>query len=160
MNARHTAKRSPVKGHARFSERIPASTPRNLLKSAAQSFLIVLIVLIVSALLVSAALYTLADPNRYIAPASMTLIYIASLLGGFVSVKRYKGSPLLCGLLFAVMMLVATLIVSLVLPNTLSFDRPFPLEIGLRGIAAALSVVGALIGSGQRKKTHVKRKRR
>ena len=49
MNARPTAKRFPANGHARFSERIPASTPRNLLKSVAQSFLIVLIILIVSA---------------------------------------------------------------------------------------------------------------
>ena len=160
MTARSTAKRFPANGHARFSERIPASTPRNLFKSVAQSFLIVLIILIVSAVLVSATLYALADPNHYIAPASMTLIYIASLLGGFISVKRYKGSPLLCGLLFAAMMLVTTLTVSLLLPNVLISDRPLPLEIGLRGIAAALSIAGALIGSGQRKKTHAKRKRR
>lgn len=160
MNARHTAKRFPANGHARFSERIPASAPRNILKSVVQSFLIVLIVLVVSAMIVSAALYTLADPNRYIAPASISLFYIASLLGGFVSVRRYKGSPLLCGLLFAAMMLVGMFIVSLLLPNALSADRPLPLEIGLRGIAAALSVVGALIGSGQRKKTSSKKKRR
>lgn len=159
MNARHTAKRFPANGHARFSERIPSSAPRNILKSVAQSFLIVLIVLVVSAVLVSAALYALADPNRYIAPASLSLFYIASLLGGFVSVKRYKGSPLLCGLLFAAMMLVVMFVVSLILPNTLSADRPFPLEIGLRGITAALSVVGALIGSGQRKRASRKKKR-
>lgn len=160
MNARHTAKRSPVKGHARFSERIPASAPRNMFKSVAQSFLIVLIVLVVSAVLVSAALYTSADPNRYIAPASLSLFYIASLLGGFLAVKRYKSSPLLCGLLFAAMMLVITLVASLFLPHSLSAYRPFPLEIGLRGIAVALSVAGALIGSGQRKKTPHRKKRR
>ena len=160
MNAKYSTKRFSTKGHARFSEKIPASTPRNIFKSVAQSFLIVTIALFISALLVSAVLYTLADPNRYIRPASMSLIYIASLLGGFVSVKRYKGSPLLCGLLFAAMILVAAFIVSLVFPNALSADRPLPLEIGLRGITAALSVAGALIGSSQRKRTSHKKKRR
>ena len=160
MNARHIAKRSPVKGHARFSERMPKGAPRNIFKSVAQSFLITLIILLASAMLVSAALYASADPNRYIAPASLSLFYIASLLGGFLAVKRYKGSPLLCGLIFAVMMLAITFLASLFLPHSLSADRPFPLEIGLRGIAVALSLVGAFIGSGQGKKTPHRKKRR
>ena len=160
MNARHTAKRFSANGHARFTERMPRVAPRNIFKSVAQSFLAVLIALLASSELASAALYSLADPNRYIAPTSLSLFYVASLLGGFVAVRRYKGSPLLCGLLFAAMMLATTLLTALLLPHSLSADRPFPLELGLRGIAVALSVAGAFIGSRQRKKTPRRKKRR
>lgn len=159
MNARFTKRRLSTNGHARFSERIPASVPRNIFKSTAQSFLIVLVLLLASAVLVAALIYSLADPNRYIAPASMSLLYIFSLLGGFLSAKRHGGSALLCGLLFAAMMLATMMLTSLFFPLSLSADRSLAFEIGLRGIAIALSIAGAMIGTKPKKRKVMKRKR-
>ncbi len=145
-------------GHARLTDRIPKNAPRNLFKNVAISFLLTMGITLLCILLLSAAFYATADPNRYIAPLSMSLLFISSLLGGFLAVKRHNGSALLCGLLFAVMMLALTLSVSLFFDLSLSADRSLPMEFGLRGIAAALSILGAFIGATEKKKKPRKRK--
>ncbi len=153
------AKPSRKNGHARFAGKIPKSAAGKLFQNVAKSFLIVTGATLLLTVLLSLALYATADPNRYIAPMSLSILFISSLLGGFVSVKQNKSSALLCGLVYGGMLLVLTLVVSLFFDNSYSSEYSLIMSIGLRGIAVALSILGAFIGSGRKKKPSFKRKR-
>ncbi len=153
------AKLARKNGHARSMDKAKGGSLKKMVKNTAWSFLIITGLSVLATVLIAAAFYATADPNRFIAPAAISILLISSLLGGFLSAKKNKGSALLCGLLYAGMMLVLTLGASLFFDAALSADYSLPMSIGLRGIAAALSVLGAWIGMGQKKKPTHKHKR-
>ncbi len=153
------AKYSRKNGHARSMERSKDSSLKKTMKNTALSFLLMTGLSILATVLIAAAFYTTADPNRFISPAAISVLFASSLLGGFLSAKKNKGSALLCGLIYAGMLLALTFATSLFFDTTLSAEYSIPTSIGLRGIAVALSVLGAFIGIGQKKKKVNKHKR-
>ncbi len=146
------AKLSRKNGHARNAKKNKDNSLKKTIKNTAWSFLIITGLSILATVLIAAAFYATADPNRFISPAAISILFISSLLGGFVSSKKNKGSALLCGLIYAGMLLVLILTVSLFFNTNLSAEYSLPTSFGLRGIAAALSVLGAFIGIGQKKR--------
>ena len=141
-----------------FGFSLPKAKTGGILQSTLRGYLTSLAIGVAMTLIFSAAIYSLADPNRYILPVSFCTLYISSLLGGFFSAKFNQGSALLCGLLYAAMLLVSMLLVSLLLNGNYSADRPLGLSVGLRGISLMLSVLGAMIAT--HKSPQKKRKRK
>lgn len=147
------------KGHSKSSAlSLPDNTkPHGILRNTLRGYWISLAIGSVLTLILSAVVYSLADPNRYITPVAFCILYISALLGGFLSAKFNGGSALLCGGLYAVMMLVTMFLVSLFFDGSYSADRSLPLAVGLRGVAAGLSIAGAMIGA-HKPRTAKKRK--
>ena len=153
MNIGNTKKRKTKT----LTDSIPRSKSSGILHSTLRGYLFSLVIGAALTLLLSAVIYSLSDPNRFVTPVSFCILYISALLGGYLSAKFNRGSALLCGALYSVMMLVTMLIVSLFFVNSYSADHALPLAIGLRGIAAALAIAGAMIAAHKSPK---KRKRK
>ncbi len=141
-----------------FGSSLPKTKTSGIFRSTLRGYLFSLAIGAVMTLVLSVAVYSLADPGRYITPVSFCILYISSLFGGFLSVKFNRGSALLCGLLSAAMWLVTMLLLSLFFSGAYSADRSLGLSVGLRGVLALLSVLGAMIGTY--KGTQKKRKRK
>ena len=141
-----------------FGSSLPKAKTGGILHSTLRGYLVSLAIGVAMTLIFSAVVYSLADPNRYITPVSFCILYISSLLGGFFSAKFNRGSALLCGLLYAAMLVASMLFVSFLLNGNYSADRSLGLSVGLRGIAAMLSVLGAMIAT--HKSPPQKRKRK
>lgn len=137
---------------------LPKVKAGGILPSTLRGYLVSLAIGAAMTLVLSFAVYSLADPNRYLLPVSFCILYISSLLGGFFSAKFNRGSALLCGLLNAAMLLVTMLLVSLFFGEAYSADRSLGLSIGLRGITVLLSVLGAMVAT--HKSSPKKRKRK
>ena len=140
-----------------LTDSIPKSSSGGILRSTLKGYLFSLIIGAVMTLVLSALVYSLSDPNRYIAPVAFCILYISALFGGYLSAKFNRGSALLCGALYSAMMLLSMLTASLFFGGSYSADYSLPLAIGLRGIAAALAVIGAMISTHKQPK---KRKRK
>lgn len=140
-----------------FSESLPKTKSGGIIRSTLRGYLFSLAIGTVMTILLSAVVYSLSDPNRYITPVAFCILYISALLGGFFSARFNRGSALLCGGLYALMMLATMFLISLLFSNNFSSDLSLLPAIGLRGIAAALSIVGAMVGTHQPSK---KRKRK
>ena len=153
MNVGNTKKRKTKN----FTDAIPKAKDGSILASVLKGYLFSLLIGVGITLLFSAVIYSLSDPCRYITPVSFCILYISAFLGGFLSASIHRGSALLCGALYAAFMLGTMLIVSLLFNGSYATDHSLPLAVGLRGIAAALAIVGAMIATHKRPK---KRKRK
>lgn len=141
-----------------FGSSLPKAKTGGILPSTLRGYLISLAIGTAMTLAFSFIVYSLADPNRYILPVSFCILYISSLLGGFFAAKINRGSALLCGLLNGAMLLVTMFLLSLGFSGTYSADRSLGLSVGLRGVAALLSVLGAMIATHKRPQKKRKRK--
>lgn len=101
---------------------------------------------------------TRPDPEGVVLPVAGFLCYPAAMLGGFMSCKIYKGSPVLCGVIFGLMMLLLSIILYPILPSTGGHGMSALSFFGLRGLLVLCCAAGSLLGA----KTFVggKRKRR
>ena len=152
MNRTTSKRRTKTSGSS-----LPNPKNDGILRSTLRGFLVSLAIGAALTLILSVVVYSLADPNRYITPVSFCILYVTSLFGGFFSSRFNRGSALLCGLLNAAMLLAAMLVVSLLFSGKYSADHSPALAVGLRGVAALLSVLGAMIGTHKPPK---KRKRK
>ncbi len=140
-----------------FGASLPRSKPNGILHSSFRGYLFSLGIGALLTIVLSALVYSLSDPNRYITPVSFCILYISALLSGFLSSRFNRGSALLCGTLSSLMLLITMFLISLFFGGSFSADYSISLAVGLRGIAVALSIVGAMIGSH---KSPTKRKRK
>lgn len=139
-----------------FLGNLKSTRPLGIFMSSLYGLLISLGIGLALTLLVSAILYSLDDPGRYVTPTAIIVLYVSALMGGFITAKLCGGSALLCGGLYSLMMLVLMFVVSLLFGDTYSSEYSLPLAVGLRGIALALALFGAVTGAKQPTK---KRKR-
>lgn len=157
MKSKHSKKTGRARSKQSLTEGIKSKAPRGVLSSSLRGLSVALLVGFCLLMVASVAIYSLADPNRYVSSASLSVLLISALFGGFAATRINGGSALLCGLLTAALLLAVTFLLSLPLSTSLSADRPISLSVGLRGIAIGASVLGALIGAKEKKK---KKKRR
>ena len=136
---------------------LPKTSTRGILPCVARGYLVSLGIGTGMTLLCSAMLYSLPDPSRFITPAAFCVLYVCALLGGFLSAKFNRGSALLCGALYAVFMLATMTLVSLLFGGSHSADYKLTSAVGFRAIAAAIAIVGAMIGSHQKPKKRRKK---
>ena len=140
-----------------FGSSLPSVGSSGIFRSTLRGYALSLVIGGALTLVLSALVYSLADPNRYLTPVAFCILYISALFGGFLSARFNRGSALLCGLLNAALLLVTMLAVSLLFDGSYSADHSPGLSVGLRGVAALLSVLGAGIGA-HKKQTKRKRK--
>ena len=153
MKTQTSKKHGQAHKKARLTDGLRSTAPLGLLPSCLRGVAATLICCVVLLFAASAIVYSLNDPNRYVIPAALTILYVSCFLGGLVSAKCNKGGALVCGLAVAGMVLLPMLAISPLLDPSLSSEHSLPLAVGLRGIAVVFSVLGAFAGSGERKKT-------
>lgn len=100
----------------------------------------------------SVVLYQTNDPDRFIKPSALTVLYCSSFMGGFVGTRRYGKAPLICGAVIAVSFLVITFAISLLLSPTASFDYNLPVSFALRGMVVVFSFLGAFAAAKTKKR--------
>lgn len=157
MKSNHSKKSGHASGKQTLTGHIKSQAPRGVLSSSLRGLSVALLLGFCLLLVASVAIYSTADPNRYVSPASLTVLLISALFGGFSATRFNRGSALLCGLLCAAMLLAVLFLLSLLMSPTLSADRPLAASIGVRGIAVGVSVLGAFIGAKEKKKKKTRR---
>lgn len=153
MNFKASKKSNP---RSRLTGDIQSPPSYGLLSSILRGLLASLIGCLALLLLTSFVVYTTADPNRYVIPASLTVLYTGCFLGGLVCSVSYKKAPLICGLAVSALFLLLLFCLSFFISPTLSAEHSLPLSIGLRGIAILISVLGALLGAKKKRRKNKK----
>ena len=159
MTSKTSKKQGRVQRRPGLTGAIKSAAPRGILPSSLRGLAAALICCAALMFVASAIVYSTADPNRYVTPASLTVLYISCFCGGLVAAKCNRGAALVCGTLVSVMLLTLLFVASFLLDPSLSAEHSLPLAIGLRGIAIALSILGALVGGGEKKKKKQNRKK-
>ena len=108
-------------------------------------------------LLTAALLMKTGDPNRYHTAAGLALLYVTAALGGMIATRLYRRrSPLLCGLVEGVLLLLLVTAAAFFLPDEL---RVTPAR-GAAILTRVLLVPTALAGAWTaRKKARPARRR-
>ena len=114
-----------------------------LFSTATKSALISLLLAILLAALLSLILLKTADPISLITPTALAVLYLASFSSGFVCMKRVRESYLACGTLSGAILMLTFLLVSLLLPDSLSSPRPFALSLFLHSLIIIFSILGS-----------------
>ena len=144
--------------HRGLTGSIKASAPQSILSSSLRGLAAALVLGLVLLIVISAIVYSTDDPTRFVMPAALTVLYISSFLGGLIAAKINRGSALLCGGLTSLMLLSLLFVASLCVSPSLSADFGIPMSLGLRGIAMAVSLIGAFLGAGEKKSKKRKNK--
>ena len=152
-------KRIPVK-HIKKSVSKHDSTLDSTLKS---SFLGMLITVGISLALLfastAAALMT-DDPTAFVEPIGYILIFIASLIGGFVCFKLNKKSPYLVSILCGTEFVLISMLFSLLLPHSLASGMKIWMRLLLHMLSLILFPIGTFMGFKMYKPQRKIKKRR
>lgn len=107
-------------------------------------------------ILLSLILKNTGDPDAYVSIASVGALYLSALVGGLLTEKLYRRSPLLCGLVTGCAFTVFSLLLSLLIGSIFDTesDMTLPLSLLLRGGAILFEIIGAYLGKQKPKKTH------
>ena len=114
-----------------------------LLSGATSSALISFSVSVLLAALISALALNSADPLSIIRPAALAVLYLSSFSSGFVCMKRVRESAIVCGTLSGAVLMLTFLLVSLLLPDSLSSPHPFALSLSLHSLIILFSILGS-----------------
>ena len=137
---------------SRNSENDDSPVLLKVIKASLPGLLIYLIIGLISTAAATAIAYANADPDSMVFTLSMLCSALASFSGGFITSKKAGTSPLICGLIFIVMMTVTSLLLSLFFKNSLSGSNSFFQSLLMHLPAVASGIVGAFAG-GIKKKT-------
>ena len=152
MNSRLYKRKGYASEGREWTGKLKSRSPKGIFPCSFCGFGISVAVSICLLFTVSAILYSTDDPNRFVSPASLSVLYISSLFGGFASARLNRGSALLCGLLTACMLLTLLFLLSLFVDPSLTAEKSLAGALGERGIAIGISVLGAAIGVSNKKK--------
>ena len=152
MNSRLSKRKGRASEGQAWTGKLKSRAPRGILSCSLCGFGIAIAVGICLLLALSAVIYSTNDPNRFVSPASLSVLYISSLFGGFSAARLNRGSALLCGLLSSCMLLAILFLTSLFVEPSPEVDTSLVAAIGQRGIAVGISVLGAAIGVSNQKK--------
>ena len=95
--------------------------------------------------------YSNADPDAIISPISLAALFPAAFAGGFTTVKRTGGSPLLCGVLCGGIITIFSIVASLLLRGTISSGYELWQASILHGATVLFSTLGSFAGNAKRK---------
>ena len=108
----------------------------------------------------AAALLT-DDPTAFVEPIGYVLPFVCAFIGGFICSKLNKGSPYLVSILCGCGFVLMSLVVSLILPHSLSSATNIGTRLLLNALTLATFPLGTLIGiksSNSNKPKHKKRR--
>ena len=157
MNFRQNKKRGSERKSERFTDPIKSPEPKSLFLNSVRGALVSLAACIILLLLSSVAVYSTADPNRYVAPTAVCVLLISALFGGFAAARMNGRSALLCGSATALIFLTILFLLSFTVSGSFSLGYSASLAFGIRGIAIGISILGAFIGSKPKKQKHKRR---
>ncbi len=95
------------------------------------------------------AVYALSrpDPEGFLLPIASFLCFPSAIFGGFMSCKLYRGSPVLCGVIFALMNIVVSMALYPILPSTDAGSTSALGFFALRGLLILCCAVGSFLGT-------------
>ena len=108
------------------------------------------------------AVYALTrpDPEGFLLPIASFLCYPSAIFGGFMSCKLYRGSPVLCGVIFALMNIVVSMVLYPLLPSTDAGSLSTFWFFALRGLLVLCCAVGSFLGAKSLAVSGKRRRRR
>ena len=116
----------------------------------------------VSGLILISALSAVAlanpDPSGLITPLSLLALFPSFFIGGFVTVKRVKDAPALCGVICGGFSAVCAMLIAMVLKVLTSSGFELWQSLLLHAAAVIFSVLGALAGNVKRVAKRKKRR--
>ena len=96
---------------------------------------------------VTAVAYANPDPGRVIAPFAILALMPSMFFCGFITAKKVKGVPLLCGLVSGGIVTLVTMIVGIFFRNLPTSAYAFWQSAALHGTAILFSLFGAFAGN-------------
>ena len=129
-----------------------------LLKSSALGFAAAMICAAISLLIGGAICYCAPDPNKYIIPVGIVAIYLSAAIGGFVACRLQGGDALLCGGVCGALLMLTFLFFTLFFENDGKDAFSTGISLILRAMVIAVSILGAFIGSRQKRTPRRRRK--
>lgn len=127
-------------------------------KATAHGCLISLAATAVLSALAAGIAYATADPDALVMPLALCVLALCPLIGGLVTYRARRASPLLCGVFNGLGLLFVYFVLSYLLPDALRGAWPSGIRWGLRGGVMAFSLFGAILGSYAPKKRRRKRR--
>ena len=109
--------------------------------------LLSLILLVVLCTIGAIVAFSTADPDAITAPLALGAMLLSPLAGGVITYRRHRTSPLLCGLLCGLGLLIVTGLAGLLWQDTQPNAWSSLLRWGLRGGMVAFCILGAVMGS-------------
>ena len=105
-----------------------------------------------------AAAYASKDPSALVAPLGLAALLLASFIGGFVTTKLTRSSPVLCAAVFCGIASILMLALSLCFSAASSSHYNFGQGLLMHGFALLFSILGAFTGNFKRKPNPRKRR--
>jgi putative membrane protein (TIGR04086 family) len=127
-------------------------------KATARGCLIALAATAVLSAVAAGIAYATADPDALVMPLALCVLALCPLIGGLVTYRSRRASPLLCGAFTGLGLLFVYFVFSCLLPDALRGAWPSGIRWGLRGGVMAFSLLGAILGSYAPKKRRKKRR--
>ncbi len=152
--------RKSEKNRKRTRLNLPAVKERSFLRCSVIGALSSIGITLLLGVVASLILFKTNDPLKYITPSALSILYVSTLLGGYISSRINKRSAVLCGLLSSIFVLLVFFLVSLFIPVSHSSGYDVLGEVALKLAVIVSSIVGAFIGTGNNKKSSVKRKKK
>ncbi len=101
----------------------------------------------------TALLLATKDPGRYVGGIGPVALFLTALVGGMLCVRLYgRRSPLLCGLLMGICLVLLFTVPSFFSGNTLRAGSLF-----LRTLALPFAVLGSMLGAKQKRRRRHRR---
>ncbi len=97
--------------------------------------------------LATAAAYANPDSAALVSPLGLVSLMPSMFAGGFVTSKRVKEAPLLCGIMSGGMMTLVTMLLGMILRGLPTSSYEFWQSAALHGAAILFSILGALAGN-------------
>ena len=139
-------KRKHSSHHSRYGDSESDISLIGAIRCCTCSLLISLAVAIVIFSLLAVYALTRPDPEGFLLPIASFLCYPCAMLGGFLSCKLYRGSPVLCAVIFALMNLLLSIILYPILPSTNESPISALSFFALRGLLVLCCAVGSVLG--------------
>lgn len=117
--------------------------------------IVALLTTLLLSIVAAAVSYAQADPDALTLPLAIVVAAVASLACGFVTARKIRRQPLLCGLGSGALFLLIGFFLSCFLPDALRGQWNPPLGWGMRAGGILFSVLGAILAvnmPGKRKR--------
>lgn len=119
-------------------------------KAALQMLPIVALIGLLLLLVAAAIAYANADPDALITPLALSALGLTALLGGFLSARRGRRTPAMCGLIMGLLLLLCVYGASLAFGDesraALTLGLSTPLSLALHACVVLLSLIGGVLG--------------
>ena len=136
----------------------PEPSMLGALVAAPRGLLFFLISSVITAVPAALIAYLTADPGSFVFPIGLVALYISAAVGGFAAYKAHGGLALMTGAFCGLACIAASLLLSLIMPQSISPHLSGAALFGTRLPIAAMSIVGAYLASVKRTKKRKKRR--